>query len=506
MTGPVTAAIGRSAPAYLAFFAVFFAALVAVHWPVLGLPYFWDELGQFIPAALDILHLNAWVPKTTLPNVHPPGVMAWLALVWKIFGYSVVATRLAMLAVAALGVLATFLVAIELCRPLPGAPAFLAPLLLMCSPLFWSQSVKAQLDMPAMTFTMVALWLFLKNRFGLAAAACVVLVLCKETSLAVPFVFGCWLLWERRWQSALLFFAPALALGAWLLVLRSATGHPLGNDEFTQYNIAFQLHPVRLPVTLLRRLFYLLVDNYHLLGSVAIGWVMLKRAPATFRTRPWSLVGSVALLQIVLVSVFGGAALERYLMPVIPMFYCAVAASLALVPATPRVAATLVMVAGLFSSILISSPLAYPFENNSAFVSFVHLQQRAATFVEAELPGQTVVSAWPLPDALRRPEFGYVSKPIPVRGIGNFDLATVRAVGEIEVLVLYSRTWEPGWGALKAPWIREFLTKYYLYKPQITRREIERDLGLAPIARWEENGQWIEIYTRSRLPNVLILQ
>src|SRR3954447_12159044 len=109
-----TATLRRTAGSYSAFYAIFFIALLGLHWPVLSLPYFWDELGQFVPAALDIFQLGAWIPKTTLPNVHPPGVMAWLAGVWSVFGYSIAATRIAMLAVAALGVLATFLLAIEL--------------------------------------------------------------------------------------------------------------------------------------------------------------------------------------------------------------------------------------------------------------------------------------------------------------------------------------------------------------------------------------------------------
>ena len=73
-----------------------------------------------MPAALDILRDGAWVPHSTVPNVHPPGVMAYLAVVWRLFGYSIPATRVAMLALASVGVLFTFLLAIELCR---GAPA-----------------------------------------------------------------------------------------------------------------------------------------------------------------------------------------------------------------------------------------------------------------------------------------------------------------------------------------------------------------------------------------------
>src|SRR3984893_13284978 len=86
-----------------------FALLVFVaHVPYFGLPYFWDELGQFVPAALDILHDGAWIPHSTVPNAHPPGVMAYLALVWRIAGYSIAATRAAMLTLAGAAVILTF--------------------------------------------------------------------------------------------------------------------------------------------------------------------------------------------------------------------------------------------------------------------------------------------------------------------------------------------------------------------------------------------------------------
>src|SRR5664279_4882007 len=126
---------------YLFFFGLFAAVLFASHSPYLTLPYFWDEHGQFVPAALDILHDGAWVPHSTVPNVHPPGVMAYLALVWRVFGYSIPATRAAMLALAAVAMLFTFLLGIELCRGATGAPAFIAVLLLAADPLFYTQSM-----------------------------------------------------------------------------------------------------------------------------------------------------------------------------------------------------------------------------------------------------------------------------------------------------------------------------------------------------------------------------
>ena len=103
---------------------------------------------------------------------------------------------------AAAGVLFTFMLAVRLRRPLAGLPAFVSVLLLMCSPIFYTQSMMAQLDMPAMVFTSLSLFLFLEERYALAALACTVLVLTKETALTTPAILGAWLLWERRWREA----------------------------------------------------------------------------------------------------------------------------------------------------------------------------------------------------------------------------------------------------------------------------------------------------------------
>src|SRR5450631_3148188 len=145
---------------YLFFFGSFALVVFLTHAPYFNLPYFWDELGQFVPAALDIFRDAAWVPHSTVPNAHPPGVMAYLALVWRLFGYSIAATRLAMLALAMLALVFTFALGRLIARD-DIQPAAIAVLLLALDPLFYTQGMMAQLDMPAMLFTVLALVLFL---------------------------------------------------------------------------------------------------------------------------------------------------------------------------------------------------------------------------------------------------------------------------------------------------------------------------------------------------------
>ena len=235
----------RGAGAYAYFYILFLLVLFLTHSFLLHLPYFWDEMGQFIPAALDILHDNAWIPRTTLPNVHPPGVMAYLAAIWSVVGYSVVITRCAMLALAAAGVLAVFALAVHLCKGSRGLPAFTAAFLLLASPLFYSQSMMAQLDMPAMVFTAIALLLFLNSDTALAAfASYVPSTNERDQPRSARSVRAACCCSERRWRDALLFRGAGDC--ACCFGLRISTKVPdqlFGNAEFTHYNVGFQLHP-----------------------------------------------------------------------------------------------------------------------------------------------------------------------------------------------------------------------------------------------------------------------
>src|ERR1022692_666144 len=101
----------KSPPAFSAWaqkillFALFFAGLMLLHAPLLRLPYFWDEAGYYVPAAHDLFLTGTLIPQSTPSNAHPPLVMAYLALAWKVLGYAPVVTRTAILAVAGFSVL-----------------------------------------------------------------------------------------------------------------------------------------------------------------------------------------------------------------------------------------------------------------------------------------------------------------------------------------------------------------------------------------------------------------
>jgi len=495
--------IARPAVRFRSYALTFFliaAFLILAHGSLLDLPFYWDEIGQFIPAALDIFRAGEWIPVSTVPNVHPPGVMAYLATVWSIFGYSIVATRVAMLIVAAMGALVTFLLGIELSRGAAGTPAFTALALLCLSPLFFAQAMLAQLDMPAMVLASLALLFFLQDRWRASAIACAALVLVKETGAVVPALFGCWLIAERRdFRRAAWFLLPFPGLLLWLIALHRTTGHWLGNPAFGVYNVRDSLQPMHFLLALARRFYYVFIGSGHFIGTLAL--IHVARRLPLLRDRAWKISWLFVLVHLLVVSAFGGATLERYVLPVLPVVYVAFALSLRALKPPLRQMALGVLVACLIAANFVNPPYPFPFENNLAFVSFVRLEQSAAAEVEQYglgLPGGGLIATgFPLTSALRDPDFGFVGQRHKVIEISDFTRHTVerlRSQGP-DMVVVYQRTWDP-LRLLDHPAVSSFLARWYGYEPELSPNRIAQLLSMRVARRWTRRGLSIELLER----------
>jgi hypothetical protein len=463
---------------YLFFYTLFAAVLFLIHTPFLKLPYFWDELGLATSA-------------------QPPGVTALLAAARSIAGHAIPVTRVAMLLAASAGLLAVFLLAIRLSENLRGAPAFVVVMLMVVSPIFYAQSMLALADLPAMLFTCLALLLFLQDRPVASAAACTLLALVKETGLVVPIVLGGWLVIEKRSRDAVYFLAPFCAFGIWILAVKATGGRILGNYPFTRFNALYLLHPVRFPLALLQRLYSLFLADFRWIGALAIAAAW--RANGIFRTRDWRISTSLVGAHVLLFSLYGGAVLERSLLPVLPIVYMAMVAAFSTISRTWRLAGQLGLALGLMACNFWYPPYPAPLENDTSFTDFVSLQKIAAEFLEFNYTGRRIVTAWPLGSALSSPGFGYVQHGLEVRQIPDFSAPTLRAVDwpQVDALVLYSRRREPTWNLLNLGIARSVAERWFDYRPDVTALPPGMATGLEHVGHWTLRGQWVDVYATS---------
>ncbi|MBM3725358.1 MAG: glycosyltransferase family 39 protein [Acidobacteria bacterium] len=485
----------RTRPDTYYFFFVFFAVVVfLIHTPWVELPFYWDELGQFVPASLDLFNDGAWIPRSTTPNSHPPGLMAVMAAVWSVAGFSIEASRLTMLLFASGVAFVTFLLAVELCGGVGGAPALTAVLLLLASPLFYMQSILVQLDLPAALFSLLGLYLFLRGRDRWAGLSFLLAVLFKETAIAGAAALFL-LRWRRkRYGDAACYVPSLIALTIWFVVLAQNTGHVFGNAEYTGYNVNYALHPGRIAAAVIRRLYTVFVQDGHWIGTLAIATIWRKRD--LFQTEAWRASALYAAASAGLVCVVGGATLERYLLPVLPLFYVAAAAALQHLRTGFRALAQGGLMAALIAGLFVNPPYPFPYENNLTLTDFVKVHHEAAEFLDrhAALDAR-IVSVWPFTDAVRRPEFGYTQRPMRAREIHGFERSRIQALtlAPDEFLVVYSRLWEPEYSLLRLPRVRWLLESLYGYEPQATAMDYFERFG-PPVARWRQGSQWVSLY------------
>ena len=167
---------------------------MALHAPLLHLPYFWDEAGYYVPAARDLLLGGNLIPLSTPSNAHPPLVLAYLALCWKVAGYAPVVTRTAMLLAASFSLLGLFRLAET------AANTEVAIATTLCTalyPVFFAQSSLAHLDLLAAGLTFWGLRAYLKDRAGETALWFSLAALAKETAILAPLALLAWEILSR---------------------------------------------------------------------------------------------------------------------------------------------------------------------------------------------------------------------------------------------------------------------------------------------------------------------
>ncbi len=316
----------------------------------------------------------------------------------------------------------------------------------------------------------------------------------KETGALVPAVLGVTLVVEHRPKHSALFMIPALPLTGWLLLLHAHTGQWFGNASFAKYNLSYPLNPVRLMLALCRRGYYLFVGSGYFIGTA----VLLKTRSVPMNSRAWRVAGFFAFAHVIAMCVIGGAVLERYLLPVLPITLAAFANALCALAPKPRYTAFAAMCAASAACIWVNPIYPFPLENNLAWTDFVSVQRDAARYLSAHLPGGArVSSSFPFAGCLRRPELGYTDQHFAIDEIPDFTPESIEQLRgrRVDALVLFSSTWDP-LGLMRDPRWAGFLKRYYDYHPDATGAQISKLLDLHLAIRLERHGQWVEVYRR----------
>jgi hypothetical protein len=438
----------------LQIFSIIFTAIFALHAPLLRLPFFWDEVGLYVPSAYDLVHFHSLVPVTTMDSGHPPLSAAYLALWFAVSGWKPAVARIAMLLLAAFALTNVFLLARRVTKLGVAVAATIATAVY---PVFFAQSSLAHADLAAATFTLWGIRLGIERRLWSSQFAFTLGVLSKETAVVTPIALAIWEFFlsreavskaERLRYSAIRLL-PVLPLAGWILYHHHMTGRFFGGAEFYQYNVVNTVNPVRFLLAFGVRTWHLL-GYMNMLALTAATAAAMSFPPVQERERisiPVQLQFALIMLANLLAfSIVGGALLTRYLLPLYPLVIIIGMSTLHRRIGRWEWPTALVVICFVLA-LFFDPPYKISPEDNLTYKTFVEMHVRASRFLEQHEPGKTVLTAFPATDELRRPYLGYVRKPVAQVEVRNFSLEEILKArsmrNQYQVALVFSTKYDP---------------------------------------------------------------
>ena len=519
-------------------FGLFFAAVALSHLTLLRLPYFWDEGGYYIPAALDFYHRFTLVPEYT--NSHPPLPNILLGMLWHLTGYHILITRLTVCAFAAASLLAIFRLTQRLTSP---AAALATTLLTAVYPIWFAQSTLAHADIFAAAFTLAAFALYLPAQnlssrpersalerplylsFARGAAIATLFslaALSKETAIVEPAILAAvhltLLLLHRRnallrrlhatWLATL--STPLLPLLAWYTYHRHKTGAIFGNPIYLRYNATANFTAAHILTSFYYRGIHLFWQrNIWLPILLALACLLLPQRPAgnlkpeTCNLKP--VFRAIALLILgnwLVFSVLGGALLTRYLLPIYPLILLACVATWRdRTRHWPWLAA--LTAAAFISAIWLNPPTSFAPEDNLTYRDMIVVHQQATAYIAQHYPDAQVLTAWPAAAELFRPDLGYVTRSIKVTPLENFTAAEINKAaqepGKFDTALIFTTHYT-------SPALQRYLLQHpttkrgreFAQERDLTPQEVAAILHGTVIVEYERNGETAAVLRFSR--------
>ena len=515
----------RSFPLW-AVFPIILLAVIAAHGPLLRLPYYWDEAGYYIPAAYDFFRTGSLIPFSTLSNAHPPLPSIYLAVAWKVFGFSPLVTRVGMCFVAAAALTATWRLAIVTTGKQFVAAATTG--LTAIYPVFFAQSSLAHADVFAAAGTLWAIVFLLSERSSgiwLAVGCFSLAALSKETAIVTPLAVAGWELWlairsrlgKRLYRAAALCM-PIAPLNLWYVYHWRKTGFIFGNPEYLRYNATATLTPLRVLIAFAHRLLHITAHmNLFVPVLLMLACMLLPplkeddgivRPRVSFEVQ--GLFYVVILANLALFSILGGALLTRYLLPLYPlMILLCVNTFRRRVKQWPALVAlsAVAFIAGLF----VNPPYRFAPEDNLAYRDVILLHQAAIADILQHYPHSVVLTAWPATDELSKPELGYVKQPIPVVAIGNFSFSDIERAKQMADAYTAAFVFSTKYDSPHLPFSlgrrNEVLDmRFFGFHHDLTPAVIARILDGSVTWRAERKGQWAAVLHFNRPQEAQVLE
>jgi 4-amino-4-deoxy-L-arabinose transferase-like glycosyltransferase len=431
---------------------------VSLKIPTLNLPIYHDET-YVVANGWQILHAGFFpFPEGAEALGHPPVGFELAALALLVLPQQPWSVHVMSVLLAVVALLFTYVVGKSLWDRSTGAMA--AGMLATC-PLFFAQAGILQLDLVVTTFSIVAIYALIHERFSLYIISGSLMVLSKETSVCwIPAMvaYACFkphnLPALLRTKRLMLFSLPLIAFFCWLLANKMLGGFWWGDPVTIAANkeiVAANLHMGLVKRFAIRWIQLLNPDRSGILPMVLLlgiakWWWRIRQKmdreltlKAVLREHgDLAFMSGAALTYLAFHSLFGVLS-PRYLLPVLPAMCLMAAVSLRYILAQ-RAAYGLSLVIPLFVLGWFRTPDKFSAaEATMDYVDIVKANRVASIFVEQHHSNDIILASfWQSGANLQTPMFGYVRHPLRVSTVGSDPLVADASGPRFDLVYLSS--------------------------------------------------------------------
>lgn len=463
-----------------------FLILCAFWWTTKDIPFWWDSAGYVTAGSNYLLQTN--FSSLTLGEVgrtiaHPPLMMLILAFSWKVFGQSLLVAHVVNLAFASILVFFTYKFGSLLSNERLTAIliGFFSTILLLFTPLFYAQLGIVYLDIATVSLAAPTIYFFCQKKFKLYFLFAILMLLIKETSLAIlaGLALSEIIIFSQKKdlrqhkmeviKKVLLVGSPFLIIIAWWVYHWLLTGWFF--VVFEREGLPFKMVPAQIWNTLTFTFF----SQYRFLITIPLVLIIFFNKKTFFTPTTITLMSVIAAV----LTFFGITEfLPRYIMLTIPLLYLLFFYGLSQIIKTKntlQISIVFLVISLVFCGLFYSSwnekqainswhfP---PLEDNLEYLDIIAISGQINNYLVQKHPNARIVTSFPNTYMLTEPYQGYVKKPLNVGNCRNY-----KSGDKVDFLI------------------------FHFFSPEQFRcMQIVQEKNFGKALRFEKNGKFMILY------------
>jgi len=443
-----------------------------VWFPTQNLPYHWDSAGFVINSARTLLNNNfnpLIVPDSDF--AHPPLLIGLLALMWKLFGQSQLVSHLLMFPFLPIYLISIYYLAKKLFN-LPIA--IVTTIICATTPVVIAEYGLIYIDLPMAALTMLGLSLWVNKKYILSIIFLSLAALIKLPALGIVGGLVVWQLWKKQYKQIYYLLTPFISFGLWLIYHYQienwwiARPNRLTNSPHTLS--AFLKAIIFVSNNLFLEQGRLLVTVIFLLSiTIIIIKKLSKKLKAIYL--PVILL-LISLFPFVTTGEYGA----RYGIFLYPLYYGVCIYTLFLVFQFYKIENKFIIISLIIPFLFfqfwhpklsVSRNYLFKPSEDLSYQDMIKIGQQMSQFSQTKFPLAHFYGGFPESYQLTQPYQGYVNKELNFSQCPQFQLNT---------------NWQQ-------------IIIYHPYSPvQINCSILLQQIVVVPLAYFEQNGKWVELY------------